>query len=430
MARFVGALLAIGIIFSTAPALAAKPTASTAAEALKGSAAFAKAGAFLELDHERWVADIITLTEIPAPPFKEAARAKAYAAMFTELGLTNVEIDPEGNVLGIRKGTQPGPLLVVSAHLDTVFPEGTDVKVRREGSILRAPGVGDDSAGLATLLAMIRAMNAANFKTKSDILFVGTVGEEGPGDLRGVRYLFNKGAYKGKIGAFFSFDGSGAGRVVDTGVGSKRYRAMFKGPGGHSYGAFGIVNPAAAMGRAIVTFYETKVPTTPKTTFSVSVLGGGTSVNTIPPEVWMEVDMRSSDPAELAMLEKRFLSIIADAAAEENKSRSTAAGIITVDPVLIGDRPAGRTDPNSAFFASVRAAHDAFGVSIRASESSTDANVPMNLGIPALTVPSITIAPRAHAPDEWINVERSPNVELRKLMLATVLLSAGVDAFK
>jgi tripeptide aminopeptidase len=428
MTRFSGALLALSFILSSAPVLAAKPSAPTAAEALKSSAAFVKAGAYLDADHDRWVADIIALTEIPAPPFKEATRAKAYAAMFAELGLTDVEIDPEGNVLGVRKGIQPGPLLVVSAHLDTVFPEGTDVKVRREGTILRAPGVGDDSSGLATLLAMIRAMNAGNFKTKSDILFVGTVGEEGPGDLRGVRYLFNKGKYKGKIGAFFSFDGSGAGRVVDTGVGSKRYRAMFKGPGGHSYGAFGIVNPAAAMGKAIATFYETKVPTTPKTTFSVSVLGGGTSVNTIPPEVWMEVDMRSSDPAELAKLEKRFLTIIAEAAAEENKARLTNAGIVTVDPILIGDRPAGKTDPNSAFFANVRAAHAAFGVPVRASEGSTDSNVPMNLGIPALTVPGITIAPRAHAPDEWIDVEKGPNVELRKLMLATVLLSAGIAA--
>lgn len=429
MAHFRGALLAFSILLSSPiSSVAATTTPPTPAETLKASPAFIKASAALDADHDRWVSDIISLTEIPAPPFKEAVRAKAYEAMFRDLGLTDVEIDAEGNVLGLRKGTQPGPVLVVSAHLDTVFPEGTDVKVKREGTILRAPGVGDDSAGLATLLAMVRAMNAADFKTKSDILFVGTVGEEGPGDLRGVRYLFNKGKYTGKIGAFFSIDGSGAGRVVDTGVGSKRYRVMFKGPGGHSYGAFGIVNPAAALGKAITTFYQTQVPTTPKTTFSVSVLGGGTSVNTIPPEVWMEVDMRSSNAGELAKLEKHFLAIIADAAAEENKTRATSAGIITVDPILIGDRPAGKTDPNSPFVAHVRAAHAAFGVAMRASEGSTDSNVPMSLGIPALTVPGIATALRAHAPDEWIDVEKAPNVALRQLMLATVLLGAGVDA--
>ncbi|HWH23095.1 MAG TPA: M20/M25/M40 family metallo-hydrolase, partial [Allosphingosinicella sp.] len=321
--------------------------ADTAVQKIVRSAAFKKAAAALDAGHDQWVKDTITLTEIPAPPFKEAERAKAYAAMFRERGLTNVELDEEGNVLGLRKGTGGGPLLVVSAHLDTVFPEGTDVKVRREGDKLHAPGVGDDSAGLATQLALIDAMNAAGIRTRSDILFVGTVGEEGQGDLRGVRHLFTKGKYKERIKSFISIDGSGLQGFVTGGTGSRRYRITFKGPGGHSFGAFGIVNPLTAMSQAIVDFYKVQTPQTPRTTYSASVVGGGTSVNSIPEQVWLELDMRSNGAAELAALERQFLDIVNRAVETENKARSTRAGSISVDPKLIGDRPAGQT-PASA----------------------------------------------------------------------------------
>ena len=187
----------------------------------------------LDREHDRIVADIVTLTEIPAPPFKEDKRGAAYLEMLRQHGITDVERDAEGNVMGVRKGTGNGPLIAIAAHLDTVFPEGTDVKVKREGTRLSAPEIGDDTRSLAVLLGIIRAMDAAGFRTRSDILFIGNVGEEGLGDLRGVKHLFQKGPYKDRIGLFISMDGAGGGDdITHGGVGSKRYRATFKGPGG------------------------------------------------------------------------------------------------------------------------------------------------------------------------------------------------------
>src|SRR5918993_2912267 len=272
--------LALGVsLHATAwpQATAPSPHADTI-KRIMASEGYRKAVETFDREHDRWVNEVITLTEIEAPPFKEETRAKVYMDMFKAHGLSDVEIDPEGNVLGVRKGTGDGPLVAVSAHLDTVFPEGTDVKVKREGSRLAAPGVGDDSAGLATLLSIVRAMDAAGIKTKSDIVFLGDVGEEGLGDLRGVRYFFTKGKYKDQVKYFYSLDGSSTTRLTNCGVGSKRYRVTYKGPGGHSYQAFGLVNPMAAMAQTVVEFYKIQTPTNPKTTYAASVTGGGTSV--------------------------------------------------------------------------------------------------------------------------------------------------------
>ena len=202
---------------------------------LISSPKFKAAEEVIDKDHDRFIREVIQITEIEAPPFKEQARAKAYLEMLRQHGLTNVEMDAEGNVMGIRKGIGTGPLIAIAAHLDTVFPEGTDVKVKRMGTMLYAPGVGDDSRGLAVLLAMIRAMDSAKIQTAGDILFVGNVGEEGAGDLRGIKYLFQKGPYKDKIKMFLSLDPAGPGNDITNGaVGSKRYKVVFKGPGGHS----------------------------------------------------------------------------------------------------------------------------------------------------------------------------------------------------
>ena len=233
-------LLAVAVwlgIVCVAPAVAqevAPGHAATVKRIMEGLAYKTAVGA-LQADHERWVREVIQITEIPAPPFKEHVRATAFADMLKAHGLIDVEIDAEGNAMGLRKGAGGGGLVVVSAHLDTVFPEGTTVTVKREGSRLSAPGVGDDSAGLATLLSLVRAMDAAGIKTKSDILFVGDVGEEGLGDLRGMRHLFTKGKYRDQIKHFFSIDGTSTTRIANCGVGSKRYRVTFNGPGGHSY---------------------------------------------------------------------------------------------------------------------------------------------------------------------------------------------------
>ena len=252
--------------------------------------------------------------------------------------------------MGIRRGTAAagGPILAMVAHLDTVFPEGTDVTVKREGTRLTAPGIGDNTRSLAVLLALIRAMDEARIQTAGDILFVGNVGEEGLGDLRGVKFLMQKGKYRDRIKQFIAVDGSGEGSIVNGGVGSKRYRVTFKGPGGHSYGAFGLVNPAFAMGAAMQKFSTLRVPDKPKTTFNVGVVGGGTSVNSIPFESWMEVDMRSESPLELEKVETAFLMMVRQAVDEENKARSTRQGALTADVRLVGDRPSGETPNDSA----------------------------------------------------------------------------------
>ena len=417
-------LAAAFALVAAAPALAA-PNPDTTVGQIVASPSYRAAVAAFDSDHDQWVEDIVAITQVAAPPFKEEARAKAFAEMLRKRGL-DPKIDEEGNVLALRKGTQPGPVVVVAAHLDTVFPEGTDVTVRREGTKLMAPGVGDDSAGLATLLALIDAMNAGKVQTRSDILFVGDVGEEGLGDLRGVRHLFTKGEYKGRIGTFFSLDGGGLDSMTTGGTGSKRYRVTFKGPGGHSYGAFGIVNPMAALAQTVTGLYKLKVPANPKTTYSASVVGGGTSVNAIPAEVWLQVDMRSASAAELAKLEKQFLAIVPKAVAAENAVRSTKPGKISAELKPIGDRPAGHTDPNADIVRFAEAAFHSEGINVKKGTSSTDSNIPMSLGIPAITMGHIAEGGRAHSPDEWIDTAKAPNLKLKRILLATILAAAGM----
>src|SRR6202166_4283445 len=287
----------------------------------------------------------IRICEIPAPPFKEDVRGQELAKLFKQLELDNVHIDKAGNVIGTRPGAAVHPNLVFSAHLDTVFPEGTDVKVKREGTLLKGPGIGDDCRGLVVMLGVIRALKEGNVKTPGTITFVAHTGEEGLGDLRGTKNLFNE-SLKGQIDKFISVDGTGLS-VTNIGVGSYRYRVTFKGPGGHSFGAFGMANPIQAMGRAIAKIDAFEVPANPKTTFNVGRVGGGTSVNSIPFEGWMEVDMRSSDPAALASVDASFHKAVDAAAVEENERWGTPR-MVTVVKDLVGDRPAGSTAEGSA----------------------------------------------------------------------------------
>ncbi|MGK6319144.1 M20/M25/M40 family metallo-hydrolase [Sphingomonas sp. DT-204] len=417
--------LVLAALIAAAPAAAQTPEADVAR--IRASAPFNAAIVDLDRGHDRFVEEIVEITEIPAPPFKEAERAKAMAEKFRAVGLEDVTIDAEGNTLGLRPGTDPrAKLVVISAHLDTVFPEGTPVKVRREGTRLSAPGVGDDSRGLAALLAYARALDAGGIRTRAPILFVADVGEEGRGDLRGVRHLFTKGPMQGRIGAFFSIDGSGAAQVTRAGVGSKRYRVTFKGPGGHSYGAFGIVNPMAAMAGAVSELYRIKLPAGPRTTYSASVTGGGTSVNAIPDEVFVDVDMRSESVEALAALEKRFLAIVKSAVDAENAARSTRVGKVTAEPQVIGDRPAGATPADDPLVRTTAAAVRAFGYAPVLDASSTDANLPMNLGIPAVTIGSGGSGGRAHAPDEWIDVAKPESVRGLSVGLLALVGAAGM----
>ena len=344
----------------------------------------------------------VSLCEIPAPPFKEQARGQAYKAKFEQLGLTNVRMDSVGNVIGERRGSGNGPVVVIAGHLDTVFPEGTDVTVKREGDRYVGRGIGDDCRGLAVVLSVARALQASRIQTTGTIVFVGNVGEEGPGNLRGTRQLF-AGAAKGglpKIDYFISVDGAG-NDITSRAVGSHRYKVRYKGPGGHSYGAFGNPNPAHALGRAIAAIADFQVPTSPKTTFNVGVIEGGTSVNSIPFEASMEFDMRSESASSLATLDAKAQRAFRKALEAENGRWPKARYKLTLVVDTIGIRPTG-AQPDSAPI--VRVAEEAgkvVGFSPRLGASSTDANIPISLGVPGITIDGGGKGGGAHGLDEW-----------------------------
>jgi tripeptide aminopeptidase len=331
-----------------------------------------------------WTVDQqVSICEIPAPPFKEERRAAEMKRRFEALGLRNVRIDSIGNVIAERAGSGGGPVVVIAAHLDTVFPEETDVTVQRQGTMLRGPGIGDDCRGLAVLLAVAKAMGAANVRTPGAIYFVANVGEEGPGNLRGVKHLFAK--PPAKIDYFISVDGTGLG-LTSRAVGSNRYKVSYKGPGGHSYGAFGMPSPIHALGRAIARISAIQVPRTPKTTFNVGIIEGGTSVNTISPLGAMEVDLRSESPDELAKLDAAFRKVVDEALAEENARWPQSRVKVTVDIQSMGIRPAAAPPDSQRIIQTAQAAARALGFEAPGSASSTDANWPMSLGIQAITI--------------------------------------------
>ncbi len=369
-------------------------------------------------DEPQTIAEQIRLCEIPAPPFKEAARAEAYAAAFRALGLRNVRIDAEGNVLGERPGRAARPRLVFSAHLDTVFPEGTNVTVTRQGALLRGPGIGDDCRGLAVVLAVARAMNQAGVQTAGPITFVGTVGEEGLGDLRGVKALFRE-TLTGQVDRFVSVDGTGFG-ITHVSVGSLRYRVTFSGSGGHSYGAFGIANPVHALGRAIDAFADVRPPADPRTTFNVGRIGGGTSVNAIAADAWMEVDMRSANREALRAIDGQFHEAVDRALAAEN-ARWGNKGQLSVKKALVGDRPAGRIAADAPIVAAAVSVTRALGLPVEITEGSTDANLPMSLNIPAITIDAGGRGTGSHSLEETFDTTDSWQGTQRALLAAIAL---------
>lgn len=422
-------LISLSLLLATVPAAAGAATKEDRSiAAIRALPAYQKAVRNIDAQHDHFIDEIIALTEIPAPPFGEEKRGRAFAEKLKAVGLADIETDAVGNVMALRRGTAPagGKVVVISAHLDTVFPEETPIKVRREGTRLYAPGIGDDSRGLAALLAYARALQAADIETGQDILFVATVGEEGQGDLRGVRHFFTEGKYKDRVAAFYSVDGLNPARITNGAVGSKRYRMTFKGPGGHSFGAFGLVNPMAAMARAIDNLYRITPPATPKTTYAASVTGGGTSVNSIPNSVFVEFDMRSSSAAELNKLEGQLLQIVDKAVASENAARSTREGAISVEKQKIGDRPAGNTAETAPVAALTAAAVRAFGYTPEFGASSTDANIPISMGIPAITIGSGGSGDRAHSTDEYIDVAKAESVRGLSVGLLSLLAVAKI----
>ena len=357
---------------------------------------------FFETNAAAITEEHIRICSVPATPFAEQERAAYLAERFRELGLHNVSIDEEGNCLGLWCGTSPTPLIIVSAHLDTVFANGTDFTVRREGERLFAPGIADDGCGLAALIAIIQALRAAQIKTAGSILFVGTVGEEGEGNLRGVRYLLTRGPWaKQRIDAFLSFDGPGVDRITNRALGSRRYRVEFTGPGGHSWGDFGLPNPVHAAGRAISRLAAYPVPKDPRTTFNVGNIAGGTSVNAIPSSATMEVDLRSTADAELRRLDAFFRRAMKEALDAENNVRRPGDPPLKLQLDLIGERPSGETAANSALVKLAVETTKLIGVEPRLDQSSTDSNLPISLGIPAITLGAGGTSGASHTLAEW-----------------------------
>jgi len=404
--RFPLLLLAAGVCLGQTPAeLNSDPTVRAAIEAARRS--------------EPHTLDLqVRLCEISAPPYQETVRGQELKRLFQELGLRDVRVDAAGNVIGVRPGRTPRPNLVFAAHLDTVFPAGTDVRVTRTGDLLKGPGIGDDCRGLAVMLAVIGGLNEAHVETPGTITFVADVGEEGLGDLRGMKSLFFD-SLKGQIDKFVSVDGTGLG-ITHIGVGSNRYKVTFKGPGGHSYGAFGMANPIQAMGRAIAKIDALEVPSRPRTTFNVGRVGGGTSVNAIPFEAWMEVDLRSADPAVLRDLDTRFHAAIQQAVAEEN-ARWNHRGSVSASAELAGVRPAGLTARDSPIVQTAIAVSRALRIDEALHEGSTDSNVPMNLKIPAITIGGGGTGAGAHSLDETFDADGSWRGTQRALLLAVAL---------
>jgi acetylornithine deacetylase/succinyl-diaminopimelate desuccinylase-like protein len=362
-----------------------------------------------------------SLCAIPAPPFGEAARAEYLAARFKQCGLAETEIDAEGNCVALRRGRALRPLVVISAHLDTVFPAGTNFNVRRAGAHLLAPGIADDGCGLIALVAILRALEEHKIETEGSILFVGTVGEEGEGNLRGARHLLTAGRWAKEIDAFLSLDGPGVERITNTALGSRRYRVRFTGTGGHSWGDFGAANPVHALGRTVARLAAYPAPTNPRTTFNVGRVAGGTGVNVIPQEATMDVDLRSESATELQRLDAFFRRAAREAAADENAARRPDAPPLELDIKLIGDRPGGTTPPDTPLVQLALAATRACGHDPHLDCSSTDSNIAIAAGLPALTIGAGGQSGNSHTLEEWYD-PRGRDIGLRRALL--LLLAA------
>ncbi|MBL7871777.1 MAG: M20/M25/M40 family metallo-hydrolase [Cyclobacteriaceae bacterium] len=367
----------------------------------------------------------IELTEVPAPPFKESVRATYFKKMLEGAGSDKVWIDSIGNVLALRKGKKRTRTVVVDAHLDTVFPEGTDVNVKVKGDTLFAPGIADDTRGLIAMLTVLKVLNQVNIETTDDILFVGTVGEEGLGDLRGVKYIVEKSNLK--IDSWIAIDGIEISQIVNGGLGSVRYRATLLGPGGHSWDAFGLANPHHAMAKAVNYFSDeatTFTSTGIKTSFNIGRTGGGTSVNSIPFESWIEVDMRSESPTQLKKIDSIFKSAMKRGVDDYNATIKKGQKL-TLKLDRIGYRPSGVTAESEPLVQRALAAANHFTTNTQLAIQSTNANTPIAYGIPAITIGAGGKSAHEHSQDEWwLNEKGSEGI---KFVLVTILMESGIE---
>ncbi|MFK8014499.1 MAG: M20/M25/M40 family metallo-hydrolase [Gammaproteobacteria bacterium] len=426
--RWTTLVLAVLMVVGCAPASSQPQIDVVAPQTLSlaevtSRAKVAQALAHIEAHREAGLGELIKLNETPAPPFGEAQRGVLFAKMLEGTGFGPVHTDEVGNVISVRRGGRGSGVVAVLAHLDTVFPADTDVRVKVDGNLYRAPGIGDNTRGLVLLLELARAFVATELQTDSDIWLVGNVGEEGLGDLRGARHLFREGAPP--IDAMIAIDGGNAGRLVTDAVGSNRFRVTFGGPGGHSWGDFGLVSPHHALGTAIKLFVERAKPLVangPRTSFNVGRIGGGTSVNSIAFESWMEVDMRSVDAGRLEALTQTFKTAMRETLSQQNESGGND-GVLTLELKPIGERPAGGVDRSAPLVQYAAAALREVGIEPTFVASSTDANVPMSLGIPAVTMSRGGVSKRAHSLDEsW--EDRDTHLATQAVLLTLVAVTS------
>ena len=369
--------------------------------------------------------NLIELTEIEAPPFKEEKRAKEFSERLKLAGIEKVWIDSIGNVIGFLEGSIGNKNIAIDAHLDTVFPEGTDVQVRIKNDTLFAPGIGDDTRGLAMILTIAETIIKSDIKPVDNILFIGTVGEEGLGDLRGVRYLFKNN--EPKIDSWIAIDGGSIGRVNNQALGSYRYEVVFDGPGGHSWGAFGLVNPHHALGAGIKNFVEKADIYTdngPKTSYNVGIISGGTSINSIPFKSSMQIDIRSIDPNRLNDMEEILFNSMNKALDEQNAIKRSGPDLkLTINK--IGNRPSGKVDESVPLIQKTIAATQYMGIEPRLTIGSTDSNIPISLGLPAVTIGRGGEGGGAHSLDEWwLNKDGFRSIQLALLIL---LSESGIN---
>ncbi|HEV2708040.1 MAG TPA: M20/M25/M40 family metallo-hydrolase [Pyrinomonadaceae bacterium] len=384
---------------------------------LLASASVERAFRFFEARAGELTEEHARICAIPAPPFGEAERALYLAEKFRERGLREVSIDREGNCVAFRRGQRERPLLVVSAHLDTVFPEGTDFTVKRdEQGRMRAPGIADDGCGLAALVALAGAFEECGVGTAGSLLLVGTVGEEGEGNLRGARHLLTAGEWAGRIDGFISLDGPGVERITNRALGSRRYRVRYTGTGGHSWGDFGAANPVHALGRAVARLTSYPAPPRPRTTFNVGRVEGGSGVNVIAREAVMDVDLRSESAEELGRLDAFFRRAAREAADDENAARRAGTPPLELDMRLLGDRPSGVTQPNSTIVRLAEEATRAVGFRPRLDCSSTDSNVAISMNVPAVTIGAGGASGNSHTLDEWYD-PRGRDAGLKRALL-------------
>src|SRR5213594_3898239 len=380
----------------------------------------------IERTDEGTLARQAALSAIPAPTGAEGRRAAHVAELFRTIGLCDVMVDHAGNVHGwLGKNGEKSAPVVLAAHLDTAFGVEVDVAVERRGQRLEGPGISDNARGLAALVAVAEAMVAARVPVTRPILFAATVGEEGSGDLRGVKYLLNgnRETGNGKPAAFIALDGAGLDRVIHRALGSKRYHVTYRGPGGHSWAAFGVANPANAVGRATALLADLPPPPphAPRTTCAVVRLGGGTGLNSIPQEAWLDLDLRSEEPKALAKLDVTVRAALARATDDENRRRAPATPPLGIEIQLLGDRPSGVTPRTHPLVQAAIAANRILGKDAELASASTDANVPIALGVPAIALGAGGKAGDAHLTSEWYE-----NTEGALGIIRALLVTAAV----